>query len=75
MKMAVIVIDIINDFVTGVLKCERAYRIIPNIQRLLDFEWKEEIPIIYTNDAHLPDVDKRPHAIAGTWGVVEELKP
>lgn len=82
MKTAIIVIDMINDFVTGVLKTERAQRIIPNIQHLLAFVRKKKIPIVYTNDAHLPDVDKElevwpAHALAGTRGaqVIDELKP
>jgi nicotinamidase-related amidase len=82
LKTAVVVIDMINDFVTGALKCERASRIIPNIQRLLDFARKKRIPVIYVNDAHLPGVDKEldvwpSHAVAGTKGaeIIEELKP
>jgi len=82
MRMSVIVVDMLNDFVTGTLKCERALKIIPNIQRLLDFARKKKIPVIYVSDAHLPSVDEElelwpPHAIVGTKGaeVVEELKP
>lgn len=82
MKTAVIVIDMLNDFVTGVLKCERAPRIIPNVQRLLDFARKKGVPVIYANDAHFPGVDKEfelwpPHAVIGTKGaeVINELKP
>jgi len=82
MKMSVVVIDMLNDFVTGVLKCERAPRIIPNIRRLLDFARKKGISVIYANDTHLPGVDKEfelwpPHAVVGTKGaeVINELKP
>jgi len=82
MKTAVIVIDMINDFVTGTLKCESAAKIIPNIQRLLDFARKKKIPVIYTNDTHLPGIDEEfeiwpQHALVGTKGadVIEELKP
>jgi len=81
-KTAVVVIDMINDFVTGALKCERALRIIPNIQRLLGFARKKKMSIIYTNDTHLPGIDEEfevwpPHALVGTKGaeVIEELKP
>jgi nicotinamidase-related amidase len=76
------VIDMINDFVTGVFKNERAEKIIPDIQRLLNFARENKIPVIYVNDAHLPNVDTEfdvwpQHAVAGTWGaqVVDELKP
>jgi len=81
-KTALIVVDMLNDFVTGALKCERAPRIIPNTQRLLDFVRKKGIPVIYANDTHLPSVDKEfkiwpSHAVAGTKGaeVIDELKP
>jgi len=82
MRMSVIIVDMLNDFVTGVLKCERASRIIPNIQRLLVSARKKEIPVIYVSDAHLPSVDNElelwpPHAIIGTRGaeIIKELKP
>jgi len=81
-KAALIVVDMLNDFVTGALKCKRAPRIVPNIQRLLDFARKKGIPVIYANDTHLPSVDKEfdiwpPHAVVGTKGaeVIDELKP
>lgn len=82
MGISVIVVDMLNDFVTGVLKCERASRIIPNIQRLLNFARKKKIPVIYVSDAHQPGVDEElelwpPHAIVGTKGAetIEEIKP
>jgi nicotinamidase-related amidase len=82
MKTAIVVVDMLNDFVTGALKNERASRIIPNIQRLLQFARKRKIPIIYTNDTHLPGIDEEfevwpQHALVGTKGaeVIEELKP
>jgi len=82
MRMSVIVVDMLNDFVTGALKCERASKIIPSIQRLLDVARKKKISVIYVSDAHLPGVDNElklwpPHAIVGTKGadIIEELKP
>jgi len=75
------VIDMINDFVTGVFKSDRAAKIIPNIKRLLTFARKQRIPIVYATDAHLPNVDHEfevwgPHAVKGSWGaeIVDELK-
>jgi len=71
----------LNDFVTGVLKCGEATRIIPRIKILLDFARDAKIPIIYANDAHLLDDEDfklwPPHAIIGTKGamVVDELRP
>ena len=81
-RYAVLVIDMLNDFIKGNLKCDRAVKIIPNIKKLLDTAHKRNIPCIYVNDAHLPEIDKEfdlwgPHAIIGTWGaeVIDELKP
>jgi nicotinamidase-related amidase len=79
---AVIIIDMLNDFVTGDLKCERAGRIIPNLKKLVEATRKRNIPVIYSNDAHFPEdaevVQKwGKHAIKGTKGaeVIPELKP
>lgn len=77
-----IILDMLNDFVTGDLKCERAERIIPNLKKLVSAARKHEIPVIYSNDAHLL-VDEEvvakwgKHAIKGTKGaeVIPELKP
>lgn len=82
MKTAIIVVDIINDFVSGVLGSKRAEKIIPNVKRLLDFARKKKIPVIYTCDTHLRELDDEfevwpPHAVKGTKGaeVIDELKP
>jgi len=82
MKPAVIVIDMINDFVTGVFKSDRAAKIIPNIKALLSHTRKQKAPVIYVTDAHLPKVDPEfdvwgSHAVAGSWGaeIIDELKP
>lgn len=81
-KTAIIVIDMLNDFVGGSLKRERAERIIPNLKRLLDEARKSGVPIIYSNDSHRPGIDEEfhlwgPHAVEGTKGaeVIEDLKP
>ena len=82
MKTAVIVIDMINDFVTGVFKSDRAAKIIPNIKALLEYTRKQKVPIVYATDAHLPNVDPEfdvwgSHAVAGSRGaeIIDELKP
>jgi nicotinamidase-related amidase len=82
MRTAVIIIDMLNDFVTGDLKCERAEHIIPNLKKLIETARKHSIPVIYSNDAHYPQdfevVEKwGKHAIKGTKGaeVIPELKP
>ena len=79
---AVIVLDMLNDFVTGGLKCERAMHIIPNLKKLTVAARRSKVPVIYSNDAHLPtdtEVVRRwgKHAIRGTKGaqVIPQLKP
>jgi nicotinamidase-related amidase len=79
---AVIVLDMLNDFVTGDLKCERAEHIIPNLKKLITTAHKNNVPVVFSNDAHLPideEVVERwgKHAIKGTKGaqVIPELKP
>ena len=78
---AVLVIDMLNDFVTGKLRCERADRIIPNLTKFLAEARKGGIPVIYSGDAHLKeDFELRvwgEHAMKGTVGaeVIPELKP
>jgi len=81
-KEAVIVLDMLNDFVTGGLKCERALRIIPNLKKLVAAAHEQKMPVVYSNDAHL-SVDEEVverwgrHAIKGTKGaeVIPQLKP
>jgi nicotinamidase-related amidase len=81
-RPAVIIIDLLNDFITGQLRCERAMRIIPNIKKLTIASHKHRIPVIYSNDAHLP-LDEEviakwgKHAMKGTKGakVIPELEP
>jgi len=81
-RKAVIIIDMLNDFVAGDLKCERAKHIIPNLKKLIEAARKHNIPVIYSNDAHyLEDFEVvakwGKHAIKGTKGaqVIPELKP
>jgi nicotinamidase-related amidase len=47
MGEAVLVIDMLKDFVYGALKCERAQRIIPNIKKLIEEARKVGVPVIY----------------------------
>lgn len=82
MKTAVIVVDMLNDFVTGALKCDRGLALVPRLQKLLVGARKAGVPVIYCNDAHIKGVDHElklwgDHAIAGTTGaeVIPELKP
>lgn len=79
-KYAVIVVDMLNDFVTGVLACERGKAIVPAVAELCNAARESGIPVIFSNDCHIKDVDKElefwgDHAIAGTKGaeVIPEL--
>ena len=82
MKTAVLVIDVINDFVTGALGSDRAAAIVPRLHRLLDRARALGVPVIYITDAHLPVADREfevwpRHAEKGSEGarVVDEVRP
>lgn len=77
---AILVIDMLNDFVTGALKCDRSLAIVDQTAKLLDAARKYHVPVIFCNDAHLRNIDHElklwgDHAIAGTKGaeVIPEL--
>ncbi len=78
---AVLVVDMLNDFVTGALACDRGKAIVPATSRLLDAARAAGVPVIFCNDAHIKGIDRElklwgDHAIAGTPGaqVIPELK-
>jgi len=80
-KSALLVIDMLNDFLYGKLKCERCRGIIGDIGELIDLAHKRNIPVIYICDSHKPDDPEfekwPPHAVEGTKGaeIIDELKP
>ena len=78
---AILVVDMLNDFVTGALKCDRGLKIVPKTAQLLEGARKAGVPVIFCNDAHLKEIDHElklwgDHAIAGTKGaeVIPELE-
>ena len=78
---AILVVDMLNDFVTGSLACDRGKAIVPATAELLDAAREKGIPVIFCNDAHIAGIDRElklwgDHAIAGTKGaeVIPELK-
>ena len=80
-RYAILVIDMLNDFINGKLRLEGVEEIVQNIQKLLDASRQRNIPIIFCNDAHYKQ-DRElkiwgEHAIKGTKGaqVIKELKP
>ncbi len=85
MREALLVIDMLNDFVLegAPLEVPDTRKIVPVIKDEIDKARAAGNPVIYICDAHAPD-DKEfkkfgwpAHAVKGTWGaeVVEELKP
>lgn len=80
-KPAILVVDMLNDFVTGALGCDRGRAIVPATAKLLDAARKKGVPVIFCNDCHLKGIDLElklwgDHAIKGTKGaeVIPELK-
>ena len=81
-RYAILVNDMLNDFIHGKLKCDRAAQIIPKIKLLLEKARQKDIPIFYCNDQHLP-IDTYElklwglHAMKDTDGskVINELSP
>ena len=70
MKPALLVIDMIIEFVYGSLSIKDAEKIIPNIKRLMKLARDKKYPIIFANDAHEagdPELDVwGPHAVKGS---------
>ena len=81
-RYAILVNDMLNDFIHGKLKCDRAAQIIPKIKLLLEKARQKNIPIFYCNDEHLPNDTYELrlwglHAMKDADGakVIEELRP
>jgi nicotinamidase-related amidase len=78
---ALIIVDMLNDFVDGKLANPKAQAIIPPLQRLLQHAREEEWVVVFSNDAHLPDDPELQvwgeHAMAGTpeAQVIPQLAP
>ncbi|MDD5363684.1 MAG: cysteine hydrolase [Ignavibacteria bacterium] len=81
MKKVLIVVDMINDFVTGKFGSERARNIVPNVGALVTKARKHGVPVIFLRDAHNA-TDRElgiwgEHAMKGSKGseIIPELKP
>lgn len=78
---ALVIIDMLDDFVRGALANPRAQAIIPPLQRLLAHARDEGWVVVFSNDAHEPgDAELKvwgEHAMKGTAGatVIAELEP
>jgi nicotinamidase-related amidase len=82
MHTALVIVDMLNDFVDGVLANPSAKEVVVPIASLAErARASDDWVVVYANDAHhLTDVELRvfpPHAMAGTAGaaVVSELQP
>ena len=85
-NIAIVVVDMLKDNVyteNHVGMGNFARTLIPNIQQLLAFARTNGMPVIFANDAFLPDdfifreSNAKPHAIMGTQGakVIDEFGP
>jgi nicotinamidase-related amidase len=78
---ALIIVDMLNDFVDGELANPRAQRIVEPLQRLLAHARENGWVVVFSNDAHQPDDPELKvwgeHAMAGTPGaqVISALEP
>ncbi len=81
LKPALIIIDMLKEFVYGRLRSPEAENIVPNIKKLLITARENNVPVIYVADKHFP-VD---HELK-VWGghalynspdseIIDELKP
>ena len=83
MRKILVVVDMQNDFVTGLLGTEEARAIVPNIKAKIDKYIKNGDEVIFTRDTHDEDYLNTnegkhlpvPHCIDATegWQVVPEL--
>lgn len=85
MKQALLVIDMLNDFVLegAPLEVPAARQILPALKKHLTWARHHQLPVVFVCDAHAPD-DREfermgwpPHAVRGTDGakVVSDLVP
>ena len=80
MKEAVIVVDMINDFVYDRFGSEAAQKIVPDLKNLLENAQDSDKMIIYTQDSHSKDDPEMDvwgkHAMEGEKGseTIDELK-
>ena len=78
---ALVIVDMLKDFVDGELANPRAQRIVEPLQRLLAHARENGWVVVFSNDAHRPDDPELKvwgeHAMEGTPGaeVIDELAP
>ena len=78
---ALIIVDMLNDFVDGKLANPKAQAIVEPLQRLLEHAREDGWVVVFSNDAHHPDDPELKvwgeHAMAGTpeADVIPQLAP
>ena len=78
---ALIIIDMLNDFINGSLSLASTDDMLENIKRVILFFRENNMPIVYSNDAHNKDDYEfslwGEHAIVGTEGskVISSIAP
>jgi len=82
LKAALLVVDMVKEFVTGRLGGAHAQVVVPNIKMLIEAARRGGSPVVYVTDAHLEGVDHEfdvwgSHAVAGSdeAEMVPELAP
>lgn len=81
MRPALIIVDMLEEFVHGRLRSPAAEAIVPRIKRLLELARSAGVPVIYLADRHYPfDHELKlwgPHAMANSaeGEIIEELRP
>ncbi|GAV21914.1 cysteine hydrolase family protein [Carboxydothermus pertinax] len=82
-RHCIVIIDMLNDFIgpNAPLRCPDGEKIVPNLQKLVEFAHEKGINVVFVQEAHRKndaDFRVRPvHAIKGTWGsdFIPELRP
>ncbi len=81
MGKAVLVVDMINEFVSGKFGSGRAQQIVPLVATLLEKARASGVPVIFVRDSHHPSDPELKvwgrHALAGTRAseIVDDLRP
>lgn len=81
MKPALVIVDMLNDFLNGPLKTQEAMKTVEPVKAVLAKFRSYKLPIIYVNDHHYADDFEiriwGQHAMAGTEGskVFESISP
>nr|WP_238529047.1 isochorismatase family cysteine hydrolase [Thermogladius calderae] len=81
LKPALVIVDMVHEFVRGRLRSPQAEQIVPVIRRLIEVARSCKAPVIHVVDRHLPfDHELRlwgPHSLVGSpeSRIVEELQP